>query len=96
MRAACLLLLLAVPLVAEEVTVSSPAELRAALPMLRDGDTLRIAPGDYPGGHHVAGRAKLTVTALDPAKPPVFVGGANAWHFPRCPTRSCFPSGGSS
>ena len=85
MRAACLFLILSAPLVAEELTVSSPAELRAALVRLEDGDTLRIAPGEYPGGHHVAGRANLTVTALDPAKPPVFVGGANAWHFSRCP-----------
>lgn len=73
------------PLAAAELTVSSPAELRAALVRLRDGDTLRIAPGEYPGGHHVAGRAKLTITALDPGDPPLFVGGANAWHVSRCP-----------
>lgn len=85
MRAVCLFLILSAPLAAEELTVSSPAELRAALVRLGDGDTLRIAPGDYPGGHRVAGCSKLTVTALDPARPPVFVGGANAWHFSRCP-----------
>jgi hypothetical protein len=85
MRAACLFLILSAPLAAEDFTVSSPAELRAALATIRDGDTLRIAPGEYPGGHHVAGRAKLTVTALDPTDPPLFVGGANAWQFSRCP-----------
>jgi hypothetical protein len=86
MRATCLLLLLlTVSLSAAEFTVSSPAELRVALGGLRAGDTLRIAPGDYPGGHHVAGLAGLTVTALDPARPPRFVGGASAWHFSRCP-----------
>jgi len=85
MRSVCLVLLISAPLAAEEITVSSPDELRQAVAGLRDGDTLRIAPGDYPGGHHVAGRSRLTVTALDPARPPVFVGGANAWQFSRCP-----------
>lgn len=85
MRAACLVLVLTGQLAAGELTASSPAELRAALARLGDGDTLRIAPGEYPGGQHVAGRARLTVTALDPARPPVFVGGSVAWHFSRCP-----------
>ena len=85
MRVACLVLFLTAPLVAEEITVSSADELRAALTAIEAGDTLQIAPGEYPGGHHVAGRAKLTITALDPANPPVFVGGSNAWHFSRCP-----------
>jgi hypothetical protein len=83
--AACLLLALAATASAAEVTVSSPAELRAALPALGDGDTLRIAPGEYPGGHQVAGRTGLTVTAADPTRPPLFVGGGEAWHFSRCP-----------
>jgi hypothetical protein len=74
-----------IPASAADLTVSSPEELRAALAKLADGDTLRIAPGEYPGGHHVSGVAKLTITALDPAKPPVFVGGGNAWQFSRCP-----------
>jgi len=74
-----------IPASAEDLTVSSPEELRGALAKLVDGDTLRIAPGEYPGGHHVSGIAKLTITAVDPAKPPVFVGGGNAWQFSRCP-----------
>jgi hypothetical protein len=70
---------------AAEHVVHTPEELRAALPKLAEGDTLRIGPGEYPGGHHVSGIAKLTITALDPEHPPVFVGGGNAWHFSRCP-----------
>ncbi len=70
---------------AAEIVVHSPEELRAALAKLADGDTLKIAPGEYPGGHYVAGIANLTVTALDPADPPEFVGEANAWLFSRCP-----------
>jgi len=70
---------------AADFTVHTPEELRAALPKLAEGDTLRIGPGEYPGGHHVSGIAKLTITALDPERRPVFVGGGNAWHFSRCP-----------
>lgn len=70
---------------AAEHPVSSPEELRAAIARLADGDIVRIAPGEYPGGHHVRGIARLTITALDPERPPVFVGGGNAWHFSRCP-----------
>lgn len=68
-----------------EFVVHTPEELSAALVKLADGDTLKIAPGEYPGGHRVGGIAKLTITAFDPENPPVFVGGANAWHFSRCP-----------
>ncbi|MCB1093452.1 MAG: hypothetical protein KDL87_18080, partial [Verrucomicrobiae bacterium] len=85
MRLPIFLSLLSTPLLAADHTVATPEELRAALPKLADGDSLKIAPGEYPGGHHVSGIARLTVTALDPAKPPVFVGGGNAWHFSRCP-----------
>lgn len=70
---------------AAEITVRDIGELRAALGRLADGDTLRIAPGEYPGGHHLSGVAQLTITALDPENPPLFVGGGNAWHFSRCP-----------
>ena len=70
---------------AAEYLVRSPEELRAALSKLAEGDTLKIAPGEYPGGHHVSGIAKLTITALDPEHTPVFVGGGNAWQFSRCP-----------
>lgn len=73
---------------AAEHVVLSPEELRSALPKLAEGDTLKIGPGEYPGGHQVSGIAKLTVTALDQENPPVFVGGGNAWQFSRCPDLS--------
>ncbi len=66
-------------------TVRTPDELRAAVRALADGDVLRIGPGEYPGGFHVEGRANLTIAALDPAAPPLFRGGSQAWHFSRCP-----------
>lgn len=65
--------------------ITTPAELTAALRSIENGDTLKIGPGDYPGGHHVAGIRDLTVEALDPTKPPHFKGGKQAWHFSRCP-----------
>jgi hypothetical protein len=82
---ALLSLFLPIVLSAAEITVTNPEELRVALSKLADGDTLRIAAGEYPGGHAIRGVANLTVTALDPANPPLFVGGANAWQFSRCP-----------
>lgn len=66
------------------VTVRNAAELKTALVALRTGSTLRIAPGEYPGGNFVRGVAKLTVEALDPKQPPIFQGGTEAWHFSRC------------
>ncbi len=84
-RSATLILLFSsVAATAAEVEVHSPAELRAALAKLADGDILRIGPGEYPGGHQVRGIANLTVTALDPDDPPEFVGGTTAWQFSRC------------
>lgn len=74
-----------VMLSAQEISVRSPQELRDALPKLKDGDTLRIGPGEYPGGHQVSGIRSLKVQALDPAQPPVFKGGRSGWHFTRCP-----------
>ena len=69
---------------ASEVLVQSPDELEAALRDLKAGTTLKIAPGNYPGGHFVSGVEKLSIEALDPKQPPHFRGGANAWHFSRC------------
>jgi len=69
---------------ADDRTIRGTEELRAALRELRPGMTLRLAPGDYEGGHHVSGIAGLTIVALDPANPPHFKGGAHAWHFSRC------------
>lgn len=72
------------PVVAESVVVRTPAELAAALPALNSGDTLRIAAGEYPGGNAVQNKSGLTIEALDPARPPHFKGGKEAWHFSRC------------
>jgi len=69
-----------------EIIVRDPQELAAALRALPRAEPtrLRIAAGDYPGGHHVEGVAGLTVEALDPQNPPHFRGGANAWQFSQC------------
>lgn len=69
---------------ADEIIVRDAAELKAALRDLKPGTTLKIAPGDYPGGQHVAGVEKLTIEALDAKNPPHFKGGANGWQFTRC------------
>lgn len=66
------------------VTVQNDAELRAAVLKLQPGTTLRIAAGNYRGGLEVRNLSNLTVDALDPLQPPVFQGGANAWHFSGC------------
>ncbi|MDA1230355.1 MAG: right-handed parallel beta-helix repeat-containing protein [Planctomycetota bacterium] len=69
---------------ADEIIVRNPDSLRESLRDLKSGATLRIALGDFPGGHQVSGVDKLTVEALDPDDPPHFKGGSNAWHFSRC------------
>ncbi len=63
---------------------TTPAELKTALGKLASGDTLKIGPGEYPAGNHLANLADLTIEAIDPAKPPLFKGGKQAWHFSRC------------
>lgn len=68
----------------ETIVINDAEELRAALREVKAGATLRIAPGDYPGGHHVSGVEKLTIEALNPNAPPSFKGGANGWQFSRC------------
>jgi hypothetical protein len=77
--------LLIVPLAAETLVVKTQAELKTALGTLKSGDTLKIGPGEYSGGHSLSGLADLTVEALDPKSPPLFRGGTNAWQFSRCP-----------
>lgn len=74
----------AVPVMAEQVVVHNASELRDALQSLANDTTLRIAGGEYPGGHYVRAVNNLTVEALDPAQPPHFKGGSNAWQFSRC------------
>jgi hypothetical protein len=69
---------------ARVVEVDGPAALDAALRDVREGDVIRIAPGNYPGGRHTEGKFRLTVEASDPADPPRFHGGNTGWHFTRC------------
>lgn len=64
--------------------VRDPAALKRALTSMAAGDTLRIHPGTYPGGNSLADLARVTIEAADPANPPEFRGGTEAWHFSRC------------
>ncbi len=66
------------------VTIRHAAELKSALSALKPGTVLKIAPGDYPPGNMVQGIERVTVEALDPARPPHFKGGSVAWQFSRC------------
>lgn len=88
MRAALLSLLL-VPLAsARLIQVDTDGELRAALPNLRAGDTLRLAPGRYRGGHRAAGlhgsaRKPIIIEGI-PGKPPRFENGKTGLHLTNC------------
>ena len=83
MKSLCFLLL-ASPLLSAEVTVSDAAQLKTALAELRDGTILKLAPGTYPGGHHVTAVQDLAIEAADSSNPPIFQGGSTAWQFSRC------------
>jgi len=69
---------------AHEIIVRDAGALHSALRNLKPGTTLKIGPGEYPGGHTVAGVEKLTLEALDPKQPPVFKGGKTGFQFSRC------------
>lgn len=63
------------------VDVADAGALRQALQQVQPGTTVRLAPGTYPGGFYAAGlhgtaEAPLTITALDPDRPPLFEGGS--------------------
>jgi hypothetical protein len=78
-------LLLASTTLAETLVIKDPSTLRATLADLKPHTTLQIAPGDYPGGHHITGIEHLTLEALDKNNPPRFIGGNTAFQFSRCP-----------
>lgn len=82
----CLVVWLAMEAVAaaDVVLVRNPTELRAALSKLTEKTTLRIGPGEYPGGHSVKDVSNLTVEAADADNPPHFLGGSLGWHFSGC------------
>lgn len=69
---------------AGEIIVRDDNALRAALRDLKPDATLKIAAGEYAGGHHVIGIEKLTIEALEAKTPPVFKGGKTGWQFSRC------------
>lgn len=70
---------------AEVVVVRTVAELKEALRAPAAGTTIRIGPGEFPGGWMVSGVAGVTVEALDAKARPVFRGGKGAWQFSQCP-----------
>lgn len=78
------LLLCPLFLPAETITVRDAAALRDLLSKIKPDTVLKIAPGNYGGGYSVREVSGLTIEALDAAKPPVFQGGKEAWHFTRC------------
>lgn len=80
------LLIAAGPLSAAVSQAGSDTEIDTAIAALKPGDTLRIAPGVYTRRHSVTGLSGLTIEALDPANPPHFKDGTEAWHFSRCPS----------
>ena len=71
---------------ADELIVRDADSLRAALRSLKPGTTLKVGPGEYPGGHSVSGIERLTIEALDHKQPPVFKGGKTGFQFSRCKT----------
>jgi hypothetical protein len=81
---AALLLAPLAALHADEIIVRDAESLRSALRDLKPDTTLRISPGEYPGGHFVSGIERLTIEAIDPKQPPVFKGGKTGFHFSRC------------
>lgn len=66
------------------IHVRTSDELRAALRSVTAGSVIRIAPGEYAPNHTVQGVDRLTIEAADPANPPIFRGGTQAFHFSRC------------
>ncbi len=69
---------------AQVIMVRDATALQSAVRDLKPGAVLRVASGDYPGGHYVSGIERITIEALDAKNPPHFKGGANGWHFSRC------------
>ncbi len=78
------LLFVGVHVFAREIVVRDAESLRSSLRSLNSGDTLKVAPGDYPGGHQISNLTNLTIEALDAKNPPHFKGGTNGWQFSRC------------
>jgi hypothetical protein len=84
MRQLILSLSLIISAQAASIEIKDAAALKSAFRDLKPGTVLKLAPGDYPGGHHIIGIDDLTLEALDPKQPPHFKGGASALQFSRC------------
>lgn len=69
---------------ADEIVCHDSKQLREALRSVENGQNIKIAPGEYVGGHHLKGIKGLTIEALDPSQPPLFRGGTTAWQFSSC------------
>lgn len=69
---------------AEVFLVQKPDDLDL-IPLLKDGDVLRISPGEFPAGHMITGISNLTVEGVDTENRPIFIGGNEAFHFTRTP-----------
>ncbi len=80
----CLWFVVSSSLHAKVILVQGPRDL-AEIRNLKDGDTLRIGYGTFPGGHSISGVANLTVEGVDPKNRPVFEGGKEAFHLIRTP-----------
>lgn len=83
-----LFVLFATNLPGRTLEVKDPDELRRALPTLRAGDTLRLAPGQYGHGYQVANlrgteKAAITIEGA-PGGGSRFEGGNVALQFSRC------------
>lgn len=70
--------------VGDPIVVRDNSALRDAIRNLKSGTTLKIAPGEYIGGHYIEGLKNITIEGLDPKAPPLIKGGSNAIHFSRC------------
>ena len=46
---------------AEEIVVRDAASLQSAIRNLKANSTVKIAPGDYPGGYRVSGIERVTI-----------------------------------
>lgn len=71
---------------AATVSVSDVVGLMDAVAVAVPGTRILIAPGEYPGGLYFAGvhgteEEPISVGGVDPQNPPIFTGGANAFHF---------------
>jgi hypothetical protein len=71
---------------AQDLTVGDVDALRQAVAAAQPGTRVLIAPGEYPGGLYLSDvhgteEQPVVIAGADPANPPRFVGGGQAFHF---------------